>query len=83
MHHKADHRELEGRVALVTGVSRQAGIGAAIAKELALAGAKLFVAFFRKYDLSQPWGLEPGEPEALLRELGTLSEVSGLELRLE
>jgi 3-oxoacyl-[acyl-carrier protein] reductase len=74
--------ELEGRVALVTGATRRAGIGAAIAKELALAGANVFVAFFRRYDQTQPWGLEPSEPEALLRELGTLAEVSSLEIDL-
>jgi NAD(P)-dependent dehydrogenase (short-subunit alcohol dehydrogenase family) len=35
-----NHRELEGRVALVTGVSRRVGIGAAIARDLARGGAK-------------------------------------------
>lgn len=43
-------RELANKVALITGVSRRAGIGAAIARELAQAGAKVFVTFFRKYD---------------------------------
>jgi 3-oxoacyl-[acyl-carrier protein] reductase len=76
------HRELEGRVALVTGVTRRAGIGAAIAKELARAGAKVFVAFFPKYDRAQPWGVQEGEPAALLDELGALSEVTGTELDL-
>jgi len=75
-------RELEGRVALVRGVTRHAGIGAAIARELPLAGARLFVTFFREYDLTRPWGLAPGEPESLLRDLGTLSEASGLDLDL-
>lgn len=77
-----NHRELEGKVALVTGVSRRAGIGAAIARELALGGAKLFVAFFRKYDEAQPWGLEAREADTLVDELGVHSEVEGLELDL-
>ena len=78
----ANHRELEGRVALVTGVTRRAGIGAAIARELARAGAKVFVAFFRKYDQAQPWGLDLSEPDALIDELSALSDISGLELDL-
>src|SRR5690242_4079493 len=59
-------RELAGRAALVTGVTRRAGIGAAIARELGAAGAKLFVTFFRHYDEQQAWGVGPTEPEALL-----------------
>jgi hypothetical protein len=82
MNHDANGRELEGRVALVTGVTRRAGIGAAIARELANAGAKLFVAFFRKYDQRQPWGLEASETDALLNELRALSDVCGLEIDL-
>ena len=38
-----NNRELAGRVALVTGVTRRAGIGAAIARELGRAGARVFV----------------------------------------
>jgi 3-oxoacyl-[acyl-carrier protein] reductase len=49
---------------------------------LANAGAKLFVAFFRKYDQRQPWGLEASEPEALINELRVLSDVCGLEIDL-
>jgi 3-oxoacyl-[acyl-carrier protein] reductase len=75
-------RELEGKVAVVTGVTRRAGIGAAVATELARAGAKLFVAFFPKYDQSQPWGVEPGETLALIEELRTFVDVGGLEVDL-
>ncbi|MEO8880775.1 MAG: SDR family oxidoreductase [Gemmatimonadaceae bacterium] len=82
MHRTANHRELQGRVALVTGVTRRAGIGAAIAQQLAHAGADLFVTFFRNYDQTQPWGLEPGEPHALIEELANVSDVSSLELDL-
>jgi 3-oxoacyl-[acyl-carrier protein] reductase len=67
----------------VTGVSRRAGIGAAIARELGRAGARLFVTFFRQYDQRQVWGIEPDEPESLLRELGSIAdEVAGTELDL-
>jgi 3-oxoacyl-[acyl-carrier protein] reductase len=76
-------RELTGRTALVTGVTRRAGIGAAIARELGRAGARLFVTFFRQYDQQQAWGVEPLEPESLLRELGSVAdEVAGMELDL-
>jgi 3-oxoacyl-[acyl-carrier protein] reductase len=75
-------RELEGKVALITGVSRRAGIGAAIAQELALAGAKVFATFLRKYDEQQAWGVQPREPELLLEELATRGEVDGVELDL-
>jgi len=66
----------------VTGVTRRAGIGAAIAKELARAGAQLFLACFRTYDQGQSWGLEPGETDDLLDELRALSAVSALDLDL-
>lgn len=76
-------RELTGRTALITGVTRRAGIGAAIARELGRGGARLFVTFFRRYDQQQAWGVEPGEPESLLSELGSITEdVAGAELDL-
>lgn len=75
--------ELAGRVALVTGVTRRAGIGAAIARELGRAGARLFLTFFRRYDQQQAWGVAPNEPESLVGELGaTADDVEGLELDL-
>ena len=76
------NRELHEKVALITGVSRRAGIGAAVARELAGAGAKIFVAFLRKYDEGQSWGVQSHEPEMLMDELAALSEVSGLEIDL-
>ena len=76
-------RELTGRTALVTGVTRRRGIGASIARELGRAGARLFVTFFRRYDEQQVWGVEPNEHELLLSELGSIAdEVVGLELDL-
>jgi len=76
-------RELAGRTALITGVTRRAGIGASIARELGHAGAKLFVTFFRQYDEQQAWGVEPNEPEALLSELELIADdVEAVELDL-
>ncbi len=67
----------------MTGVTRRAGIGAAIARELGRAGARLFVTFFRHYDALQTWGVEPDEPELLLRELAAIADdVAGIELDL-
>ena len=76
-------RELAGRTALVTGVTRRAGIGASIARELGRAGARLFVTFFRQYDERQAWGVEPDEPEGVIRELESIADdVAGTELDL-
>jgi 3-oxoacyl-[acyl-carrier protein] reductase len=78
-----NRRELAGRVALITGVTRRAGIGAAIARELGHAGARLFVTSFREYDQRQGWGVAPGEPELLLAELASIAgDVTGLDLDL-
>lgn len=49
---------LEGRVALITGVSRRQGIGYAIARRLAGLGADLFVQHHVAHDASQPWGAD-------------------------
>lgn len=49
---------LEGRVALVTGVSRRQGIGYAIARRLAGLGAELFVQHHVAHDAEQPWGAD-------------------------
>src|SRR5260221_13648673 len=45
---------LSGQVAVVTGVSRAKGIGAAIARELAKHGAHLFLTGWPGYDDEQP-----------------------------
>lgn len=63
---------LEGRVALVTGVSRRQGIGYAIASRLRGLGAELFVQHHVAHDASQPWGAD--DVDEVLADLG----VSGL-----
>jgi 3-oxoacyl-[acyl-carrier protein] reductase len=63
------------RNALVTGVSRRAGIGFAIARRLEDAGAQVFTQGWMPHDAAQPWGADetvtpsieadfadPGEP---------------------
>ncbi len=57
---------LTGRVALITGVSRRLGIGAAIAQALAEAGADIFTTYFRQFDAAQPYGSDAGEAEEVL-----------------
>ncbi|MDT0329549.1 SDR family oxidoreductase [Nocardiopsis lambiniae] len=52
------HLPLQGRTALVTGVSRRRGIGYAIAVRLAGLGADLFVHHHRAHDADQPWGAD-------------------------
>ena len=62
-------RPLDGRVALVTGVSRRVGIGMAVARRLAGLGADLFVTSWTAHDRDQPWGADPGGMAAVLDEL--------------
>ena len=63
---RRDPLPLLGRVAVVTGVSRRAGIGYAIARRLAALGASLFLHHYAPHDRDQPWGADPGGPEAVL-----------------
>jgi len=54
----SDAHPLEGRVAVVTGVSRRAGIGYAIACRLASLGAAVFLHHFAVHDREQEWGAD-------------------------
>lgn len=67
----------------MTGASRLVGIGAAIARTLAAAGADIFLTYFQPYDASMPWGSGEREPETLLSELRALGvRAYGLEANL-
>jgi 3-oxoacyl-[acyl-carrier protein] reductase len=71
------------RCALVTGVSRQAGIGAAIARTLARDGANVFITYYRPYDRVAGVPGRPEEPQKIVDELRGLGiRAEGLELDL-
>jgi 3-oxoacyl-[acyl-carrier protein] reductase len=61
--------KLHGRAALVTGVGRRQGIGAAICRALAQAGADIFLTYWQTYDKAMPWGADKTGPTELQREL--------------
>jgi 3-oxoacyl-[acyl-carrier protein] reductase len=61
-----DPLPLRGRGALVTGASRRAGIGYAVARRLAALGASVFLHHYSPHDRDQPWGAEPGGIQAVV-----------------
>ena len=74
---------LQGQIALVTGASRRMGLGAAIARELAAAGADICLTYYQPYDTTMPWGSDPAGPTQLLTELQALGRrAAGLPLNL-
>src|SRR5713101_6979099 len=58
------------RNALVTGVSRRAGIGFAIVRRLQEQRASVFVHGWTAHDARQDWGADPDGLEGVARELG-------------
>jgi len=74
---------LEGRTAIITGVSRGRGIGAAVSAQLAASGAALFLTGWPPHDAHQPWGedLDGGEGVAdALRRAGARAEYTSVDL---
>jgi 3-oxoacyl-[acyl-carrier protein] reductase len=62
--------DLSGRTALVTGVSRRAGIGHAIVRRLQDAGAAVFIHGWAPHDATARSGAEPGGTELVAQDLG-------------
>ena len=69
---------LSGRCAVVTGVSRRAGIGFAVAKRLLGLGSDVFVQSWVPYDEGTSWGADPDGLDAVLSELAALGRVEHL-----
>jgi 3-oxoacyl-[acyl-carrier protein] reductase len=71
------------RVALITGVTRRQGIGAAVALAFARVGVEVAVGYWRPYDRTMPWGVRDTEPEEIVcavREIGVRAQ--GFEIDL-
>jgi len=60
---------LRNKVAVITGVSRKKGIGAAIARELSKAGVNIVTTYFRPYDKTKTWKSSDDEAQAIIEEL--------------
>jgi 3-oxoacyl-[acyl-carrier protein] reductase len=61
---------LDGRVAIVTGVSRRAGIGFGVARRLLEDGASVFCQSWSPHDAEQPWGADPLGPDGVVAARG-------------
>jgi 3-oxoacyl-[acyl-carrier protein] reductase len=58
-----DRRRLDGRVALVTGVSRPVGIAVTVAQRLHDLGATVVATGWSAHDAEMPWGRQPLDPQ--------------------
>jgi 3-oxoacyl-[acyl-carrier protein] reductase len=65
-------RSTDTRVGVVTGVSRRAGIGFAIARQLLADGLSVMIHSWSAHDATQRWGSEVGGTEAVIQALGGL-----------
>ncbi|MDQ2729751.1 MAG: SDR family oxidoreductase [Actinomycetota bacterium] len=70
----------QGRVVLVTGASRRIAIGAGVVRRMVTDGAAVLMHSWPAHDAEQPWGADPGGPEALVDEVrsqgGTIDHVT-------
>src|SRR6476619_5131850 len=69
---------LEGRVALVTGVSRRIGIAFTVAERLRALGADVYVTGWSEHDAEMPWGADEGRPDVDQRDLEDPAEPAAL-----
>jgi 3-oxoacyl-[acyl-carrier protein] reductase len=65
---------LTGRIALITGVSRQVGIGFGIAERMLAEGASVVVQSWSPHDAEQPWGADASGADGVIDALGGESE---------
>jgi len=76
-------KPLQGRIALVTGVGRRAGIGAAICREIAKNGGDVFYTYWRQYDKETHSEDSAKDPAAIAAELSQFgARVGGVEIDL-
>lgn len=76
-------KPLQGRIALVTGVGRRVGIGAAICREIAKNGGDLFFSYWRRYDKETYSENSENDPIAIAVELSRLGvRVGSVEMDL-
>jgi 3-oxoacyl-[acyl-carrier protein] reductase len=74
---------LQGKIAIVTGVSRRQGIGAAICRAFAACGVDLLFTHWRPFDRMTDYGSDEDGPAAIERELRDLGvRVASMEVDL-
>ena len=76
-------KSLQGKIALITGAGRRAGIGAAICREIAKNGGDIFFAYWRQYDQETHSGHcqdDPAHIAAELKQLGVRAESMEIDL---
>lgn len=76
-------KPLQNRIALVTGVGRRAGIGAAICREIAKNGGDVFFSYWRQYDKETYSKHNDNDPAAIAVELSHFGvQVGSVEIDL-
>ena len=76
-------KSLQGKIALVTGVGRNAGIGASICREIAKNGGDIFFTYWRQYDKETHSEDTENDPANLANELNQLGvRVESVEIDL-